>query len=225
MLRYLAGFPSLYYRLRRIHYVFERSNLPRLGRNCIIHPTAMFVGPMDGVELGDNVEIDAYAQIINRTGSRIVIGDDTYVAPFATIKNACKGTVIELGSQCSLQHYSIIYGAGPVRIGNYVRIASHCSFVPVNKKFDDPNVPIARQGGTQFGITLEDDIWVGSGVRVLDNCRIGRGSILAAGAVVNRSFEPYSIVGGIPARLLKKRQTTSLIADENEAGVELARIV
>lgn len=160
---------------------------------------------MDGVEIGENVRIQAYAEISNRAGSRIVIGDNTTLAPFSLVQSALPGSVIEIGRNCSLQRYSIIYGAGPVKVGDYCRIASHTTIVPVNKRFDDPEAPIHLQGGTYEGITLEGDVWVGSGVRILDGVRIGRGSILAAGAVVNRSFPAMSIVAGVPARLIRVR--------------------
>jgi acetyltransferase-like isoleucine patch superfamily enzyme len=161
---------------------------------------------MDGVQLGDDVWIDAYAQIINRTGSRIKIGNGCYIAPFAVVKNASRSASIEIGNHCSLQHYSIIYGAGPVSIGSNVRIANHSTIVPVNKNFDDPDRPITKQGGTQEGIIIEDDIWIGSGVRVLDGTHVRRGSVLAAGTVLVRGkFPAYSVIAGVPGKVIKTR--------------------
>lgn len=54
-------------------------------------------------------------------------------------------------------------------------------------------------------VVIEDDVWVGANVTILKGVTIGRGSIVAAGAVVTKSFPPYSVIGGVPAHLLKRR--------------------
>ena len=54
---------------------------------------------------------------------------------------------------------------------------------------------------------IEDGVWIGANVTILKGVTIGRGSVVAAGAVVTKSCAPYSIIGGIPARLLKMRFT------------------
>lgn len=56
-------------------------------------------------------------------------------------------------------------------------------------------------------IIIEDDVWVGANATILKGVTIGRGSVVAAGAVVTKSFPPYSIIGGVPATLLKSRFT------------------
>lgn len=62
-------------------------------------------------------------------------------------------------------------------------------------------------------VTIEDDVWCGANVTILKGVTIGRGSVIAAGAVVNKSFPPYSIIGGVPAKLLKTRFTPEEIAE------------
>ena len=54
-------------------------------------------------------------------------------------------------------------------------------------------------------VIIEDDVWIGSNVTILKGVTIGRGSVVAAGSVVTKSCEPYSVIGGIPAKLIKKR--------------------
>ena len=56
-------------------------------------------------------------------------------------------------------------------------------------------------------VVIEDDVWCGANVTILKGVTIGRGSVVAAGAVVTKSFPPYSIIGGVPAKLLKMRFT------------------
>lgn len=65
-------------------------------------------------------------------------------------------------------------------------------------------------------VVIEDDVWVGAHVTILKGVTICRGSVIAAGAVVNKSFPPYSIIGGVPARLIRQRFTEEQIV-EHEA--------
>ena len=56
-------------------------------------------------------------------------------------------------------------------------------------------------------VIIEDDVWAGANITILKGVTIGRGCVIAAGAVVNKSMPPYSIIGGVPARVLKRRFT------------------
>ena len=65
-------------------------------------------------------------------------------------------------------------------------------------------------------MVIEDGCWIGANVTILKGVTIGRGSIVAAGAVVNKSCEPYSVIGGIPAKLLKMRFTPEQIIEHEQ---------
>jgi acetyltransferase-like isoleucine patch superfamily enzyme len=77
--------------------------------------------------------------------------------------------------------------------------------IPSNHKSDDLNKNIIDQGRTFGHVTVEDNVWIGAGAIILPNVRIKTGAIVAAGAVVTRTVEENTIVGGVPARLLRKR--------------------
>jgi acetyltransferase-like isoleucine patch superfamily enzyme len=73
--------------------------------------------------------------------------------------------------------------------------------MPSNHVFEDPKTPIRLQGIRAEGIIIKDDVWLGTGVRVLDGITIGKGSIVGAGAVVTKDVPDYAIVTGVPARV------------------------
>jgi len=112
---------------------------------------------------------------------------------------------ITLGEECFVGAYAILNGHGGLTIGNNALIAGHCHIVAGNHNFDDPDRPMNAQGITSKGIEIEDDVWLGAGVKILDGVRIGRGSIVSAGAVVTRDVAPFSIMGGVPAKLIRRR--------------------
>ena len=100
-----------------------------------------------------------------------------------------------------------MYGVlGNLSIGRDVLIAAHCSFISAQHVFGDLSQPIRAQGLTTRGdIVIEDDVWLGMGVRVMDGVRIGRGSVVGANSVVTRDVPPYSVAVGAPARVIRKR--------------------
>jgi acetyltransferase-like isoleucine patch superfamily enzyme len=73
----------------------------------------------------------------------------------------------------------------------------------VNHVYNDSNIPIIHQGITAQGIVIEDNAWIGAGAIILDGVRVGRGAVVAAGAVVTQDVPPHTIVGGVPAKVIK----------------------
>lgn len=100
-----------------------------------------------------------------------------------------------------------------VKIGNHVITAPEVMFITgghrfnvVGKCIDEIN-DLEKERNDDLDIVVEGDVWIGARALILKGVTIGKGSIVAAGSVVTKSVEPYSIVGGIPARLIKKRFT------------------
>ncbi|MCO5732330.1 acyltransferase [Rhizobium sp. SSA_523] len=130
---------------------------------------------------------------------RLSMGHASWIAGHAIVRGD-----IKLGDNVSVNPYACL--SGRVTIGNDVRIASHVSIVGFNHGFDDLDTPIFRQPLTSKGIEIEDNVWIGANAVILDGVRIGTGSIVAAGAVVSQDIPPFSIAGGVPARVLKSRR-------------------
>lgn len=81
--------------------------------------------------------------------------------------------------------------------GTVVRAANHC--------FARCDVPIMRQGHVPGVVIIEDDVWVGANCVITPDVRVGRGAVVGAGAVVTRDVAPFSVVGGVPARVIGRR--------------------
>ena len=117
------------------------------------------------------------------------IGDNTILSKGAVLY--CTDATITIGKKVLLApNLTIITGDHRIDVmGNY--IVDNVDKLPEN---DQP-------------VIIEDDVWCGANVTILKGVTIGRGSVIAAGAVVTKPIPPYSIAGGVPAKVLKKRFT------------------
>lgn len=90
-----------------------------------------------------------------------------------------------------------------IEIGKYVNIGSNVSFYTGQHDYNDPYF---RSTPNKVGkITIDDRVWIGPNVIILHSVHIGEGAVIAAGAVVTKDVEPYSVVGGIPAKKIAER--------------------
>lgn len=128
----------------------------------------------------------------------IVIGDD-FVSMGALYMYANNDGYLQIGDNCSL-NTNIQLGAaeGRLIIGNNVMIASNVVIRPANHGMKR-EIPMAFQASIPGEIIIGDDVWIGSNAVITADVRVADGTVIAAGAVVTRSTEPYSIVGGVPA--------------------------
>ena len=137
--------------------------------------------------------------------SAIKFGTGSTIKQFAIISTSV-GQII-LGKECNLGQFSIIATKNKdVLIGDYVRIGPHVNIIASNRIFKRRDIPILKQGIVEKGIKIGNDVWIGAGSSILDGVNIGDGAVIAAGAVVNRDVPPYSIVGGVPAKVIGQRE-------------------
>lgn len=92
-----------------------------------------------------------------------------------------------------------------ILIGSHVMIAQAVSIRDTDHAFEDANLPMTQQSIITSSVVVEDDVWIGHGATILKGVHVGKGAIIAAGAVVTRDVAPYSIVGGVPAKLIRNR--------------------
>jgi galactoside O-acetyltransferase len=136
---------------------------------------------------------------------RIVIGNN-FVSMGHLYLYANEGGSIQIGDDCSINTNVQIGGAaGRVVIGNCVMIAPNVVLRAANHDTKRGPVPMRHRHSISGEIIIEDDVWIGSNVVVTADVTIARGTVVGAGAVVTASTEPYSIVGGVPARKIGER--------------------
>jgi acetyltransferase-like isoleucine patch superfamily enzyme len=194
--------------LKNLIWHYQKTRLGRLGKNSNISLWADFIGDRKKVLLGRNVTICKYATLeadpSEQSDSQISIGDNTLISSFAMLRTY--GGSIHIGHSSFINSFSILYGHGTLRIGNGCLVGPQVCIVPVNYGFQDRTIPLRLQQPSLKGIVLEDEVWVGAGATILDGCIVGKGSIVGAGAVLTKSVEPYSIVAGVPAKVIAHRE-------------------
>lgn len=112
---------------------------------------------------------------------------------------------IHLGRGTFLGAGTGLFAFDRIDIGADVLIARECLLITRSHIFENRNKTIREQGYTLAPIIIEDDVWLGFRSIVLPGVRIGKGAIVAAGAVVNKDVAPYTVVGGVPAKVIKSR--------------------
>jgi acetyltransferase-like isoleucine patch superfamily enzyme len=130
---------------------------------------------------------------------------------------------VSIGSGSMVGENCFLDGYGGLTIGRNVLIAHSTSLIAEDHGFATRKIPIRYQPKTAAPIVVEDDVWIGCGVRILKGVRIGTGAIVAAGAVVTRDVPPYAIVGGVPAKVLGMRPDDSTQHPAELAQAALSR--
>lgn len=151
-----------------------------------------------GIEIGEN--------------TIVMHGAILHVYNFRDLPNAG----IKIGKDSLIGEYSVIRGQGGVTIGDRVYTSPFTQIIAVNHVFDDPQRPFVEQGITAEGIVIEDDVWLGASCVVTDGVRIGKGAVVAAGAVVTKDVPPHTVVAGVPAKVLKTIDGQSIGASNRQ---------
>lgn len=139
--------------------------------------------------------------LLNRAGAQI--GHNVHIYPGVRIF-VPRGLTI--GNNVSISSYVVITTAGTVRIGNNVLIGYDAKILSANHRIPEGRGIIFGAGHDCKPVIIEDEVWIGANAVVLPGVRIGRGAVVAAGAVVTKDVAPFTIVGGIPAKLIRERE-------------------
>lgn len=174
----LLGKGVTFFNISKIQY----GKFLRLGNQVYVSALSK-----NGIQFGDNVSIGAFSRVIVSTSLNEI------------------GDTISIGNNVGIGEFAYLGGAGSLEIGDECIVGQYFSCHPENHNYQNTTISIRHQGVTRKGIKIGKNCWIGSKVTILDGVTIGNGSIIAAGSVVNKSFPENSIIGGIPAKLLKNR--------------------
>lgn len=168
------------------------------------------VGPKRNFRVGRNCKIEENVVIQTVCSRGILLGDNITICFGALIRpsgyySGNLGEGLKMGNFSSIGAYSYIGCSGFIQIGDNVMIGPNVNLMAENHNFLQTDIPMNQQGVTNKGIIIEDDVWIGTKAVILDGVRIGKGSVIAAGAVITKDTEPYSINAGIPGKQIKSR--------------------
>lgn len=158
---------------------------------------------------GDHVTISDFSHVDCRSRRGVKFGHHTSIE--RNLWLVCGAETVEdgffeIGNHSYIGCNAVIgAGGGGIKIGDHVLIGHTVNMHSENHVFNDPSQLIQDQGITFKGIVIEDNVWIGSQVTILDGVTIGRGSVIGAGAVVTQSVPANSIAVGIPARVIGTR--------------------
>jgi acetyltransferase-like isoleucine patch superfamily enzyme len=161
------------------------------------------------ISVGTSVIIEDFVTIDALSREGVILGDNVTVAKYATIQ--CTGVIrnigagLKIGDNSAIGAYSFIGAQGGVRIGENVIVGPRVNFHSENHRYDRFDAPIRTQGETRKGIIVGDDCWIGAGCIIVDGVQIGNGCVVAAGSVVTKDIPAFSVIAGVPAKVIKNR--------------------
>lgn len=145
------------------------------------------------------------------------VGFGSFISPYSTLEFTRVGRYTSIG-----RYVHVVRGQHPIEgfvstSPCFYSLAKQAGFTYVStQKFDDYKYATDSENG-KYAVEIGSDVWIGSNVSILEGVRIGDGAVVAAGAVVNRDVEPYTVVGGVPAKVIKHRFTD----DERKCLLEI----
>lgn len=154
--------------------------------------------------LQSGIHLNIDTDVIIKNFKNIVIGDNVCIGK-GSFLYANEG-YLKIGNNC-LFNTNVQLGAaqGELIIGDDVIMGTNSVLRSADHNYERLDIPIREQGHVSGKIIIENDVWIGSNVVITSNVRIGRGSIIGAGAVVTHEIPPYSIAAGVPARVIRQR--------------------
>lgn len=136
---------------------------------------------------------------------KISFGRGTTIAPFVVMQT-WRGK-IAFGRDCTVGSFShITTGDADVVVGDYVRMGSNITIMGGGRNFKEKDALIINQGSYHRAVSIENDVLIGAGVIILPGCNIEKGAVIGAASLVNSDVPAYSIVAGVPAKVIGERE-------------------
>lgn len=163
------------------------------------------------IRIGGNFVAEDYCEIQGLSTQGLWFGDRVTIGRFAMIRPSGYygrdvGVGLRVGSRSNIGANCYIGCSGGIEIGENVMMSPSVSLFAENHNFARTDIPMKDQGVTRKPIVIENDCWLASGSTILAGVRVGRGAVVAAGAVVTSDVPPFAIVGGVPAKIISWRK-------------------
>ena len=154
------------------------------------------------VTIEDGVTINALSRKGVKIGNNVSILRNTEIDCTGVMRAIGEG--LEIGDNVGIAQNCFIQVRGYVKIGENVILGPNVSIFSENHKYSDINIPISMQGESRKGVEIERGAWIGSGATIIDGVIVGENSVVASGSVVTKHVPAFSVVGGVPAKILKR---------------------
>lgn len=145
--------------------------------------------------------IEAVRNFFYKKILKINIGRKSHVSMGIFVTGFERGPIIRIGENTVINRNCYLDGRMGIDIGNRVNVSFGTTILTLQHDCHDPSFPAI--GGL---VKIKDYVWIGANVTILPSITIGEGAVVAAGAVVTKNVPPYTIVGGVPARIIGKRE-------------------
>ncbi len=187
--------------LRRLAYPLL---LGKVGRNVTFGQGVVLRHPHK-IRLGDDVVVDDLVLLDAKGESNrgIDVGRGVFLGRGTIL--SCKDGDIELGDHVNIGFQSEVFSGSRVKVGAHGLFAAYTYLVGGGHAFERVDVPVVDQERVSRGIELGENVWLGTGAKVLDGSRIGDNVVVGANAVVAGELPEGVIAVGIPARVLRRR--------------------
>ncbi len=166
---------------------------------AIYYGLGRYIPDFPNLRFGQKIRANLCNNIFKKCGLNINIERNAYFG---------LGNTIEIGNNSGIgknAYISNIGGGGKVIIGNDVMMAPDVIILTKSHAYNNIKIPMNQQKSYSSTVIIEDDVWIGIRSIILSGVKIGKGSIIGAGAVVTKDVPQYSIVGGIPAKIINSR--------------------
>ena len=192
-----------------IKFIFLGNNVNIIGKKFFHYGKA--------IQIGDNVQIIANGKQGFFIDDHSWIGGNSYLKVSFSFNEL--GEFIRIGKHVGIGEFAHLGGAGGLTIDDDCIIGPYFSCHPENHSFNVNDELIRLQPVSRKGIYISRNCWIGAKVTILDGVTIGENCVIAAGAVVTKDMQPNSIIGGVPAKVIRNRNATEeMISSMKMAG-------
>jgi acetyltransferase-like isoleucine patch superfamily enzyme/acyl carrier protein len=197
-------------------YLFKK-----VGRNVLWGKNITLRYP-GNIEIGDQVAIDDNC-LLDAKGvidQGIRIGNDVIIARDTIIQGKTAG--VKIGDRCVIGSQCQLSSAGGIFIGNYVMLSGKCYIGGGHYRTEDIETPMIDQDLYSKGpVVIEDDVWLGAGVVILDGVRIGKGCFVGAGSIIRDDIKPYTIVAPQQklVKIPREIKGETIVKEKNNGGI------